>query len=132
MTDWLKAALIRAVRTFSQVSISVIGPSMMLENVDWRVVVSSAALSSILSLLKSMTGLPEVSGEGKLTWAKAAMTRAVHTVAQAAITTIGTSAVLLENVDWRVVVSSALLAGILSLLTSTAGLPEVKGKGGIR
>lgn len=58
-------------------------------------------------------------------WAKAAGVRAVKTVAQTAIATIGTSAVFSE-VDWMVVVSAALLAGILSLLTSVAGLPEAE------
>lgn len=58
-------------------------------------------------------------------WIKAAGIRAVKTVAQAAIATIGASVVLSE-VDWRMVVSSALLAGILSLLTSLAGLPELE------
>lgn len=60
-----------------------------------------------------------------MTWWKAACIRAVKTVAQAAIATIGTSAVLSE-VDWRMVVSASLLAGLLSLLTSVAGLPEVE------
>lgn len=59
-----------------------------------------------------------------MTWWKAAGIRAIKTVAQAAIATIGTSAVLSE-VDWRMVVSASLLAGLLSLLTSVAGLPEV-------
>ncbi len=58
-------------------------------------------------------------------WIKAAGIRAVKTVAQAAIATIGASIVLSE-VDWRMVVSAALLAGILSLLTSLAGLPELE------
>ena len=58
-------------------------------------------------------------------WIKAAGIRAVKTVAQAAVATIGASAVLSE-VDWRMVVSAALLAGILSLLTSLAGLPELE------
>ena len=58
-------------------------------------------------------------------WIKAAGIRAVKTVAQAAIATIGASIVLSE-VDWRMVVSAALLAGILSLLTSRAGLPELE------
>ena len=58
-------------------------------------------------------------------WIKAAGIRAVTTVAQAAIATIGASIVLSE-VDWRMVVSAALLAGILSLLTSLAGLPELE------
>ncbi len=58
-------------------------------------------------------------------WWKAAGVRAIKTVAQTAVATIGTSAVLSE-VNWLMVGSSALLAGILSLLTSVAGLPEVE------
>ena len=58
-------------------------------------------------------------------WLKAALVRAVKTVAQTAVATIGTSAVL-SQVDWVMVGSAALLAGMLSLLTSLAGLPEVK------
>ena len=58
-------------------------------------------------------------------WIKAAGIRAVRTVAQAAIATIGASVVLSE-VDWRMVVSAAMLAGVLSLLTSLAGLPELE------
>lgn len=60
-----------------------------------------------------------------LKWLKAAGIRALKTVAQTAAATIGTTAVLSE-VDWKIVISSAILAGILSLLTSVAGLPEVE------
>lgn len=59
-------------------------------------------------------------------WLKAAAVRAVKTVAQTAIATIGASAVL-SAVDWPVVLSASALAGMLSLLTSVAGLPEVDG-----
>lgn len=58
-------------------------------------------------------------------WLKAAGVRAVKTVAQTAIATIGAAAVF-AAVDWRTVVSASLLAGLLSMLTSLAGLPEVK------
>ena len=58
-------------------------------------------------------------------WWKAAGIRAIKTVAQTAVATIGTSAILSE-VNWLIVASASALAGILSMLTSIAGLPEVK------
>ena len=58
-------------------------------------------------------------------WIKAAGVRAIKTMAQTAVATIGTTAVI-EQVNWPVVLSASVLAGILSLLTSLAGLPEVK------
>ena len=58
-------------------------------------------------------------------WLKAALVRAIKTICQTAIATIGTSAVM-ASVNWKVVVSASILAGILSVLTSLTGLPEIK------
>lgn len=60
-------------------------------------------------------------------WLKAASIRAIKTIAQTAVGIIGASAIISE-VNWKVVLSASLLAGITSLLTSIAGLPEVKEK----
>lgn len=60
-----------------------------------------------------------------LKWFKAASIRAIKTVAETAVATIGTSAVIAQ-VDWKLVVSASLLSGLLSLLISVKGLPEIK------
>ena len=59
------------------------------------------------------------------TWLKAAGIRALKTVAQTAVATVGTSA-MVSDVNWTMVLSTSALAGLLSLLTSVAGLPELK------
>ena len=60
-----------------------------------------------------------------INWAKAAGVRAVKTVAQTFVATIGTAAVL-QDVNWVMVLSASVLSGVISLATSVAGLPEVK------
>lgn len=63
--------------------------------------------------------------EKMLKWLKAAGVRAIKTVAQTAVATIGTSAVM-GDVNWIMVISASTLAGLLSVLTSIAGLPEIE------
>ncbi len=58
-------------------------------------------------------------------WIKAAAVRAVRTVAQTFVATVGTAAVI-SQVDWKIVISASVLAGILSVANSVAGLPEVE------
>ena len=65
------------------------------------------------------------------TWWKAAGVRAIKTVAQTAVATIGTAA-LIDEVNWILVVSAAALAGVMSLLTSIGGLPEVKEENNVK
>lgn len=61
--EWWKAAGIRSLKTFAQAAVATIGTSAALGDVDWILVGSSAALAAVLSLLTSISGLPEVIGE---------------------------------------------------------------------
>ena len=63
--SWARAALIRAVKTFAQAAIALIPVGVTIEAVDWRIVLSTAGLAAVLSLLMSLAGLPE-SGGGPL------------------------------------------------------------------
>ncbi len=62
-TVWWQASLIRALKTVCQTLIAMIGTSTLIEQVDWKVVASSAILSGVLSILTSLAGLPEVNTE---------------------------------------------------------------------
>lgn len=58
--EWLKAAAVRAVKTMAQAAIAMIGTSVVLSDIDWKLVVSASVVSGILSVLTSIAGLPEV------------------------------------------------------------------------
>ena len=73
-------------------------------------------------MLKNCVLKPSVSTEK---WMEAAGIRAIKTMAQTAIATIGTAA-FISAIDWKMVVSASVVAGLVSLLTSVAGIPEVK------
>lgn len=62
MGEWIKAALVRAVKTAAQSAVAAIGTTALLTGVDWPVVASTAALAAVLSLLTSVAGIPEVQG----------------------------------------------------------------------
>lgn len=58
--EWIKAAVVRAIRTFAQTAIATIGTTALMEDVNWLVVGSASVLAAILSILTSIAGLPEV------------------------------------------------------------------------
>lgn len=60
--SWLRAAGIRAIKTFAQTMIATIGTSAIIEAVDWKLVISASLLAAFLSILTSIAGLPEVEG----------------------------------------------------------------------
>lgn len=61
--EWLKAAGVRAVKTMAQTALGTIGASTVISAVDWRVVLSASVLSGVVSILTSITGIPEVSAD---------------------------------------------------------------------
>lgn len=129
---WGKAALIRAARTVLQTAAAMINTAVVLEDVNWLGVLSASTLACIVSLLTSaVTGLPEVEQAimqqaGARSKAYAIAIRAIRTISQAAAGIIGT-AVMLRDVDWRMLLSASLVAGLYSVLTSlVTGLPEAE------
>lgn len=58
--EWLKAAIVRALKTFAQTALATIGTAAMFNEVDWIVVLSTAGLAAVLSILTSLAGLPEL------------------------------------------------------------------------
>lgn len=124
--QWLKAALIRATKTFIQSGTSILSTAVLLSDVNPLLIINTAGLAFIVSLVTSVAGLPElgIGGENKY---KAMMVRALKTVAQTALSYISTMAMISE-VDWLKVASASILAGIISLGMNFQPdkLPEVK------
>ena len=60
---WIEAAIVRAIKTMAQAALGVLGSSAVISTVDWRLVLGSAALAGLISILTSLTGLPEVPTE---------------------------------------------------------------------
>lgn len=127
--EWVKAALIRAVKTFAQAAVGLIPAAAMLSSVDWLTVLGTAALAAVLSIFTSFAGLPEVDGEIYGFW-KAAGFRALKTIFQTALSMIP-AAINIVEVQWLTVASTSLLAGLVSFLMSVANIyvPE-KGESG--
>lgn len=125
---WWKAAGIRVLKTFAQAAVGLIPAAVTIAEVDWLTVLYSAALAAVLAFLTAFAGLPEVDGEkyGKV---RAALYRAIRTVAQTAIGMIPAAATIV-TVDWKTVLSAAVLAGIVSILMTVANLavPEAEAK----
>lgn len=123
---WWKAAGLRVLKTFAQAAVGLIPAAVTIAEVDWLTVFYSSALAAVLAFLTAFAGLPEVDGTkyGKV---RAALYRALRTVAQTAIGMIPAAATIV-SVDWKTVLSASLLAGLVSVLMTVANLavPEAK------
>jgi hypothetical protein len=123
---WWKAAGLRVLKTFAQAAVGLIPAAVTIAEVDWLTVLYSSALAAVLAFLTAFAGLPEVDG-AKYGKVRAALYRALRTVAQTAIGMIPAAATIV-SVDWKTVLSASLLAGVVSVLMTVANLavPEVK------
>ncbi len=120
---WWKAAVVRAIRTAILLAIPYIGAAGLFDSIPWLSVGSAAALGFLLSLLTSLAGLTEANGGTVPAW-MAMLERVTKTVAQGLVTGIG-NAVLFQDVNWSVIVQSALIAGLGSLLLAfLTNLPD--------
>lgn len=118
--EWVKAALIRAAKTFAQAAVGMIPAAAMLSGVDWLTVIGTATLAAVISVFTSFAGLPEVDGAVYGFW-KSAGFRALKTVFQTAISMIPAAISIIE-VQWLTVASTSLLAGLVSFLMSVANI----------
>lgn len=123
--NWLKAALIRAGKTFIQSGTSILSTAVVLSDVNVLLILNTAGLAAILSVITSLAGLPELES-GSENKAKAILIRALKTVAQTALSYVATMT-LISEVDWLKVLSASVLAGIISVgMNFKADLPEVE------
>lgn len=124
-TLWAKAAGTRALKTVAQTLIANIGVTAAMGPGDWLVALSASAMAGIVSLAMSLVGLPEeTAGQGGTKdWTNAALVRCVKTMGQSVASSLA-AFTLLSEVYWPSVLSAALIAGALSIVTSVAGLPE--------
>ncbi len=124
-TLWLKSAGVRAIKTVAQTLIANIGVTAAMSWGDWRTALSASVMAGIVSLAMSLVSLPETDAttNTERTWFKSAWVRCLRTIGQSVASNLA-AFTLLSEVSWTSVMSAALIAGGLSLLTSAAGLPE--------
>ena len=119
--EWWKAAGLRALRTAGALAVPYLGGSL-LGAVPWLTILSAAGLGAVLSLLTSLVGIP--SSDGAPLWVSL-LEKAVKTFAQALVAGIG-NAVLFEAVDWSIIVQTAAIATLATVLLQVVGtIPEV-------
>lgn len=114
--EWWKAAGLRALRTAGALAVPYLGGSL-LGAVPWLTILSAAALGAVLSLLTSLVGIP--SSTGAPLWVTL-LEKSVKTFAQALVTGIG-NAVLFQAVDWSVIVQTAAIATLVTVLLVVVG-----------
>lgn len=120
---WIKAAFIRAARTVAESAVSTLTTCVVLSEVNWILLASSSAIAGLGSLLTSLVGLPEVNEITKSKWVAIAI-RTIKTVAQHALALIS-SAIFISDVDWTMLLSSSVLAALITILMGlSTGLPE--------
>lgn len=125
---WAKAAGSRAVKTMAQTIIANITTTAAMSGGDWLAAISASALSGLASLFTSLIGLPEEveSKLGTRSWLTSAFFRCAKTIGQSVVSSLGAFS-LFSEVYWPAVLSTALIAGGVSILTSIATeLPEAK------
>lgn len=124
--EWLKAALIRAAKTFIQSVTSILSTAVVLSDVNILLILNTAGLAAIVSIITSLAGLPELEA-GNANKVQAIAIRALKTVAQTALSYVATMT-LVSEVDWLKVFSASVLAGIVSVGMNFQAdkLPEVE------